>query len=178
MFGTSEPSKAEAIPNKIQCGNFNFEIIDTPGHSADHICLFEKNKKWLFSGDLYVSPDLDSQLKDVDGPDWINSIERIIALKPKWLFDGHGIVIEGELEVEKHLSNKLGFLIRLREKIYDEAKSPLSIKEITKRVFNDNNLTNTLSFNDGWLSLLTSSDFSRSNLVSSFIRKMKNYPIL
>jgi glyoxylase-like metal-dependent hydrolase (beta-lactamase superfamily II) len=30
-------------------------VIPTPGHSEDHICLFEPNEGWLFSGDLFIS---------------------------------------------------------------------------------------------------------------------------
>jgi len=45
-----------------------------------------------------------------------------------------------------------------------------SIREITRRVFNRQDLVDGFSFSDGWLSLLTGSDFSRGNLVKSFFR--------
>ena len=31
-----------------------FQVIYTPGHSPDHICLFEHKHGWLFTGDLFV----------------------------------------------------------------------------------------------------------------------------
>jgi glyoxylase-like metal-dependent hydrolase (beta-lactamase superfamily II) len=170
MFGPSPASRAVAIPEKIQVNNFQFEVIHTPGHSPDHICLYEPNRGWLFSGDLYVSADLDSQLSEVNGIDWINSLAKIIALKPKWLFDAHGKVIEGELQVEQLLTEKLNFLISLRDRIYEVASEPIPVQEITKRVFDKNTFINHLSFSDGWLSLLTSSDFTRSNIVKSFLK--------
>lgn len=173
MFGPGEASNVKAIPDTIEINNFRFEIIHTPGHSPDHICIFEPDKGWLFSGDLYVSADLDSQLSEVDGNDWINSLSRVISLKPKWLFDAHGKVVRGEAEIEQLLSEKLSFLTTLRDKIYEVAKEPISIREITKKVFNENTCINQLSFSDGWLSLLTSSDFTRSNIVKSFLKHKK-----
>lgn len=32
--------------------NFHFQILELPGHTLGHIAYWEKNKKWLFSGDV------------------------------------------------------------------------------------------------------------------------------
>ena len=171
MFGPPTATIVSEIPSLIETNNFRFEILHTPGHSADHICLFEKEKKWLFSGDLYVAADLDSQLSDVDGSQWINSLELILKLKPKCLFDDHGKVVQGEKEVEKLLSEKLTFLQTLKSRILEEAKNPISISEITKRVFNKKTFVNQITYSEGWLSLLTGSDFTRNNMVHSFLKE-------
>ena len=44
-------------------GGVDGEVVETPGHCPGHICLFESNKKWLFSGDLYVAAELDRDLE-------------------------------------------------------------------------------------------------------------------
>src|SRR5262249_39983812 len=95
MFGPQIHSPAIPIPPKIETDHCIFQVISTPGHAPDHICLFEINRKWLFGGDLYVAADLDSQLTDVNGPSWISSLESVLELRPECFFDGHGIVIEG-----------------------------------------------------------------------------------
>src|SRR5712675_806853 len=33
---------------------YRLEIIPTPGHAFSHVCLFDQERRWLFSGDLYV----------------------------------------------------------------------------------------------------------------------------
>lgn len=170
LFGSSTPSQAEIAPAEVACDELRFEILETPGHSSDHICVYERTRGWLFSGDLYVAPDLDSQLQDVDGPKWIASLKRIIALSPTSLFDGHGIVVEGEREVHRVLHDKLRFLEDLEKRVVRELTCPKPLEEIVKNVFDDRNITNLISLNDGWLSLLTDSDFSRSNLVLSFVK--------
>ena len=35
----------------IEVGDDRFEVMETPGHSPDHLCLVEKSKKILFAGD-------------------------------------------------------------------------------------------------------------------------------
>lgn len=174
LFGSNAPSPVEIAPSKLALDDLNLEIIETPGHSDDHICVFESTKGWLFSGDLYVAPDLDSQLQDVDGPKWIASLKKIMELSPRYLFDGHGIVVEGESQVQTVLRNKLHFLEELETKIASELTSPKRLEEIVENVFDDRNITNLISLNEGWLSILTDSDFSRSNLVFSFVKN--HYP--
>lgn len=174
MFGTNAPSDVKSAPASFTCDDLVFDIIETPGHADDHICIYERTHGWLFSGDLYVAPDLDSQLQDVNGPKWIASLKKILELSPRCLFDGHGFMVEGEAEVQEVLYNKLRFLENLQAKIVSELTTPKPLEEIVKNVFDDRNITNLISLNDGWLSLLTDSDFSRSNLVFSFVKN--HYP--
>lgn len=51
-FGLPMPEsfEADAVPC-IQVGSLNFEVLETPGHSAGGVCFLERNEKILFSGD-------------------------------------------------------------------------------------------------------------------------------
>src|SRR5262249_54975300 len=149
---------------------FELEVPLRRGHSPGHIWLFEPRRRWLFSGDLYIAADLDSQLSDANGPEWIESLNKAIALAPACLFDAHGVVLTGEKEVMELLVRKRDFLVELERRILAAAQKADSIREITRRVSDRRDLVDRFSFSDGWLSLLTGSDFSRGNLVKSFLR--------
>jgi glyoxylase-like metal-dependent hydrolase (beta-lactamase superfamily II) len=170
LFGPSQVIDVDAIGQTLATEHLQFEIIDTPGHCPGHICLFEPNRKWLFSGDLYVAADLDSQLGDADGPQWIASLERILALRPQGLFDAHGSIFSGD-EVERQLRRKLDFLKAIRDRVYQHATHAQTIQQLTHKVFDRRDLVDWLSLGDGWLSLITGSDFSRGNIVKSFLRE-------
>lgn len=170
LFGPIAAVEVLPIPSEIRTPRFTLQVHHMPGHSPDHICLFEPDQGWFFSGDLYISADLDTQLQEVDGPTWIESLERAIALRPSWLFDAHGLVVEGEHEVRALLTRKRDFLVGLGQRIGEAATQARSVKEITREVFVPGGLSDALSFRDGWLSLLTCSDFSRGHLVESFLR--------
>ena len=110
-------------------------MVHTPGHTADHVCLFEREAGWLFSGDLYVDERLDAQLADVDGPSWIASLEHALTLDVQVLFDGHGLVVSGRDAVRAALAAKHRFLADVRARTVAEAPYARSLPELTRRVF-------------------------------------------
>lgn len=171
LFGPSEIAEVTPIGSEIGTEHLRFEVIETPGHCPGHICLFEPEKRWLFSGDLYVAADLDSQLRDADGPQWIASLESALALKPACMFDAHGSIFLGTDAVEEQLRRKLEFLLGIRDRVHRFATEGQSIQQLTRKVFDRRDLVDWLSFGDGWLSLITGSDFSRSHIVKSFLRE-------
>jgi glyoxylase-like metal-dependent hydrolase (beta-lactamase superfamily II) len=170
LFGPSRIVDPAPLGSEIATEHLRFEVVETPGHCPGHICLFEPNRRWLFSGDLYVAAELDSQLRDADGPQWIASLEAALKLKPAWMFDAHGSIFAGEEAVERQLRRKLDFLIALRERVRQHATHGQTIHELTRKVFDRRDLVDWLSLGDGWLSLITGSDFSRGNIVRSFLR--------
>lgn len=171
LFGPGQVVEAEELPDALRTRRFRFDVVHTPGHCPGHVCLFETSNRWLFSGDLYVAPDLDTQLADVHGPAWIESLERALGLRPTALLDGHGIVVLGESEVRRDLELKRDFLIEIRRRVRDAAQRARSLQEIVREAFDRRSLADHLSFNDGWLSMITGSDFSRGNLARSFLRE-------
>jgi len=123
----------------------------------------------LFAGDLDVDERLDAQLSDVDGPAWIESLDRVVALDADVLFDGHGLVVHGQVAVKEALDGKRRFLEEVRDRTLREAPLARSLPELTKRVFAAAGVVDHLSFHEGRLSLLTAADFARSHLVGSFL---------
>jgi glyoxylase-like metal-dependent hydrolase (beta-lactamase superfamily II) len=169
MFGPLTGSRVTALGERLEVGTFCFEVIPTPGHTPDHVCLFEPRLGWLFAGDLYVDERLDAQLPDVDGPDWIASLARAAALDARALFDGHGLVVHGQAAVREALDAKRRFLESVRDRTWREAPAARTLPELTRRVFAAAGPLDRLSRREGRLSLLTGSNFARSHLVRSFL---------
>ncbi len=152
LFGPSQIAEVAPIGPAVVTEHLRLEVIESPGHCPGHICLFEPNKRWLFSGDLYVAADLDSQLGDADGPQWIASLEAVLKLKPAWLFDAHGSIFAGEEAVRRQLQRKLDFLRAIRDRVRQHATHAQTIQQLTREVFDRRDLVGWLSFGDGWLS--------------------------
>ena len=112
---------------------------------------------------------LDAQLPDVEGPRWIDSLERAAALGARVMFDGHGLVIEGQVEVREALGNKTR-LPRGRARP-NPPRDPFAatLPELTRRMFAAAGPLDRLSRREGRLSPLTGSNFSRSHLVAPFL---------
>jgi glyoxylase-like metal-dependent hydrolase (beta-lactamase superfamily II) len=169
MFGPFDGVTVSPLQTELRGADRRFEVVHTPGHTADHVCLFEPDAGWLFAGDLYVDERLDAQLADVDGPRWITSLERVLTLDVQVLFDGHGLVVRGRDEVRAALDAKRRFLEDVRARTVAEAPHARSLPELTRRVFPQSSLGDRVIGSEGRLSALTALDFSRSNLVGSFL---------
>jgi glyoxylase-like metal-dependent hydrolase (beta-lactamase superfamily II) len=169
LFGPLRGSRVAPLGDRLTVGGHDFAVVPTPGHTADHVCLFEPERRWLFAGDLYVDERLDAQLPDVDGPRWIASLERAAALDAAVLFDGHGLVVRGEAAVRGALEAKRAFLEDVRARTAREAPFARSLPELTRRVFAVRGAADRLSRHEGRMSLLTRTDFARSHLVRTFL---------
>jgi glyoxylase-like metal-dependent hydrolase (beta-lactamase superfamily II) len=79
----------------LPAGDTRIEVIHTPGHSPDHCCLREERSRDIYSGDLVrhggtvVIPA--SQGGDLVA--YLESLERIRALRPPRLLPGHGPIV-------------------------------------------------------------------------------------
>jgi glyoxylase-like metal-dependent hydrolase (beta-lactamase superfamily II) len=80
--------------DKIELGELTLEIIRTPGHTPDGLCLFDKRDSILFSGDLIYKGALFLHLPESDFTEFTNSIEKLstIAHTIKYVMPAHGSV--------------------------------------------------------------------------------------
>src|SRR5439155_1231348 len=55
-WGARPPAPAAPLGEGLETPRFRFRVIHTPGHGTDHVALFEPERGWLLSGDLYLAP--------------------------------------------------------------------------------------------------------------------------
>ena len=172
LFGPLHAARIEVAPETLCVEGTELHLLATPGHCPGHLCVFVPEKGWLFSGDLFVAPDLDTQLPDVDGPDWIRSLEAALALPVTTLFDAHGTILHGADEVHCLLQEKCDFLRGIEARVREHLEASDSVEDLSNHVFAPHTPTERLALGDGWLSVLTNSDFSRHHLIDSFARPL------
>jgi len=73
----------------IDIGNRLIRVLHTPGHSPGHMCFYEKNRGYLFTGDLVYKDTLFAYFPSTDPKAYLLSIERIAALPVKRVFPAH-----------------------------------------------------------------------------------------
>ena len=81
----------------IRVGGFNFECIDTPGHSQGHVCLYERSLKFFVAGDHIlggVTPNISGFFQD-GSPlhDYRASLEKVAGYDVTLTLPGHRKVI-------------------------------------------------------------------------------------
>lgn len=73
----------------IDIGGRSIQVLHTPGHSPGHICFFEKERGYLFTGDLVYKDTLFAYHPSTDPKAYLKSIERVATLPVKKVFPAH-----------------------------------------------------------------------------------------
>lgn len=74
----------------LHFGDLDFEVIHTPGHSSDSICLFNKDTGVLFSGD---TPLVINRPGGTYEGCYIEALEILCKIGVKIIYPGHGQAI-------------------------------------------------------------------------------------
>ncbi|HKX98769.1 MAG TPA: MBL fold metallo-hydrolase [Steroidobacteraceae bacterium] len=77
---------------QLDLGGRMLEVIVTPGHTPDSICLLDRTNGLLFTGDTYYSGEIYLWSAETNVAKYAASIDRIAALAPglKTLLPAHG----------------------------------------------------------------------------------------
>jgi glyoxylase-like metal-dependent hydrolase (beta-lactamase superfamily II) len=157
VWGYPVPSQVNKIGDSVTADNFRFEVIYTPGHDRDHICLFERKHGWLFTGDLFVSthPNVIRPMSDVR--QMIDDHKKVKDLTPRLLFPAPGKVITEPVPV---LEQTIRYLEDLGQKVMELHGKGLAPVEIMKQIFVD----------EDPLAEFTQQQFSSLNLIKSYLK--------
>ena len=84
-----EPRRVLKDSDTIDLGGRTIQTLHTPGHSPGHLCFWEAERGYLFSGDLLYKGTLFAHYPSTDPQSYLNSLEKIAALPAKRIFPGH-----------------------------------------------------------------------------------------
>ncbi len=121
----------------IKIGDLTFEVLWFPGHTPGHIGLWEKERGILFVGDtmlLEITPHVTIHYWDTDPlGDYMNSLRRIIEIKPKVAYPGHRDIIKDPVkrakELIQHHENRLNEVVEILKR-----QGPLTGYEVARRI--------------------------------------------
>ncbi|MEM7051049.1 MAG: MBL fold metallo-hydrolase [Acidobacteriota bacterium] len=91
---------------RLDLGGRVLEVLLTPGHAPDALCLLDRANGLLFVGDTFYLAPLYTHLEGSDFDRYLETTRRLATLEPQveWLLPGHNVPL-----VESH------YLLRLRD---------------------------------------------------------------
>ena len=124
LYGELKPIDAsrvvEAPDNfEIMLGQRRFRFLDTPGHARHHFCIYDEHSQGIFTGDTFglSYPNLTTDEErfifptttpiQFDPPALLQSIDRLMALKPKQMYLTHFGAIEPTDVVVNQLTKRV-----------------------------------------------------------------------
>jgi endoribonuclease LACTB2 len=157
VWGYPVPSRVKPLGTDIRTESYTFEIIRTPGHDRDHVCLFERKQRWLFTGDTYTTtqPVVCRPMED----QWqiLKDLKTLRALEPRILFPAPTRVSMQPLE---KLDRTIAYLEDLGARIEGLHRKGMDPDEIRQEIFGE----------ESPMAEMTQQQFSSLNMVRSFLR--------
>lgn len=154
------------VKDTIETKNFQFQLIPVPGHASDMVCLYEPNRKWLFSADLYVNSYIGYFLSNESIMEQIESTRKILNLDFNTMFCAHNPQLENGKD---KLNKKLEFL-----EIFFQ-----NVKSLYLSGYSESEIFSQLKLKENKLvKLLSGGQLSKLNMVKSVINdieKKKQY---
>ncbi|MDY7092588.1 MAG: MBL fold metallo-hydrolase [Acidobacteriota bacterium] len=151
------PVTAQPLSDLLEHRGRRYRIIPTPGHAFDHVCLYDEERRWLFSGDLYVHPKVTYLRRIEDVWQHLDSLRRVRALEPERLFCAHAGPVD---RATRALERKIEFWENLAREVGELHRRGLSSRQIRKRLVGSESLFSYLSLGD----------FSKLNLIHDLLR--------
>jgi glyoxylase-like metal-dependent hydrolase (beta-lactamase superfamily II) len=157
-FGVPAPAETQPAGDWVETPHFRLQVVPTPGHAEDHIALWEPERRWLFSGDLFLGPRLKYLRSDEDIYALLDSLRRAIALEPQTLFCQHRGRVEN---AGSALRQKLDSLVELGERI----------QALHEKGMDEDAIARALPGSDLVWRVWTGGHFSKINFVRAFLRQ-------
>jgi len=82
----------------LQYGGYHLQVVETPGHTPGHMCLYDAEKKLLLCGDHIlgtITPNICIELS-TDNPlqEYLDSLKKVEKLDVQLLLSSHGTPVE------------------------------------------------------------------------------------
>ena len=157
VWGYPIPSQVKSLGTSISTGLYTLEVIPTPGHDRDHICLFERQHRWLFTGDTYTTTQPVVCRPMENQRQIIEDLKVLRSLDPRILFPAPTRVIVEPLD---KLDETIAYLEGLGGRIEDLHRKGMTPEEIREQIFGEENPA----------AERTQQQFSSVNMIMSFLK--------
>lgn len=142
MYGSvrsPRPDRVVADGEMLGVAGRNWIAVHTPGHTGDHMCLYDRDHGVLISGD-HVLPTITPHVAALGaGPDplgtYLGSLAKVAALDVELVLPAHGLEFGGlskrVTDIEEHHEHRFDDLARVSA----EFDRPASTVELSRRIY-------------------------------------------
>jgi glyoxylase-like metal-dependent hydrolase (beta-lactamase superfamily II) len=115
-----------------------WEAVETPGHAPSHVCLFQRERRLMISGDHLlgrISLFFDYGFSPDPAGEFLQSLERVEDLAPRLCLPGHGRSFN---DVDAHIhANRRLVAERIQRVLEAISFEPLTVVEIVPHVYGE-----------------------------------------
>jgi alkyl sulfatase BDS1-like metallo-beta-lactamase superfamily hydrolase len=135
---------------EFELGGVKFEVFSTPGETPDHATVWIPKYKAAFIGDNFYASFPNIYTLRGTKPRWaldyVNSINKVLALKPEIVLPSHGTPIVGNAEIVKQLTRYRDAI----QYVHDETVKGMNAGKDVWTLMNDIKLPPDLDVGEGY----------------------------
>lgn len=172
------------LGDSLKTGTGELEVYTAPGHCDDHVVLYDRASRVLITGDAFMGTYFSSPNADVDSVRWLDTLKHLEELPIDVMVTGHGQIyslderipdINGVViraDPKRCIVERRNFLEWLRGQVISGLGDGLPVGAIEATLFPWNQPWSWENvFNDEIARALSAGEFSRTELVRTFIRR-------
>jgi glyoxylase-like metal-dependent hydrolase (beta-lactamase superfamily II) len=156
VWGQPGNVAVEPLGEVIETDHYRFEVVPTPGHCPDHVCLFEREQGWLFSGDLFIHERVRYLRADEDARRTLESLRRVLTLRPRLLVCSHAGLVEGACGA---IERKIAYWEELAGRAQALRREGLPLRQVSDRLLGPEDM----------MARFTRGHFAKVNLIRSLL---------
>lgn len=134
FWGNRDKFAVHPLGATLDTENKTWQVIETPGHSYDHVVFYDPSEGALFTGDLFVTCKTKMVLRVESIPQIVRSLQTVLQYDFKTVYCAHAGVVENGREM---VAKKLDFLNNLKGEVLDLHQKGWSVPVINKKVYPD-----------------------------------------
>lgn len=158
LWGQPRGVSVQPLEDVVETERYHFKVLPTPGHCPDHVCFFEREQGWLFSGDLFIHERVRYLRADEDARGTLASLRRVLALRPRLLVCSHAGFVEDACGA---IERKIAYLEGLAEQGRALRREGLSLRQVTDRLLGAEDM----------MARITRGHFAKINLIRSLLEE-------
>lgn len=135
VWGDVETFSSKPVARTFQSRHDQWRVIDTPGHTKDHVAYLNESKGTLFTGDLFVTAKVKVVLVDENIIDTLHSLKKIMTFDFNNIYCQHAGLLKNP---HKMIQLKIDYLEELEGTILTLQKEGKDVYEITAELFPTN----------------------------------------
>jgi len=146
----------DGVAARFDGDELRFRVIATPGHAFTHVCLWEPERRWLISGDLYVHPRVKYLRRIEDVWEHVRSLRRVRSLDPELMICSHAGLVE---DARGAIERKIAWWDGLAEEAQTLRERGWPVRRITRELLG----------REGFFYYVSLGDFAKRNLIRSLL---------
>ncbi|MEK5231596.1 MBL fold metallo-hydrolase [Lysinibacillus sp. FSL K6-0232] len=131
LWGERPAFTAQPFGSTLQTATAIWDIIETPGHTTDHLAFYNREAGAMFTGDLYVQTKTKVVLDEENIVHTLASLKKLLNYDFQEVYCCHaGYLADGR----KRIVEKITYIEEMEAKVRQLFERGYSVEEITKSI--------------------------------------------